>query len=80
MPITNRVTIIDLDTGKATTSALRVIAKLINIPEDRLKRYRKDEVKVFKNYCIAFKSELVKQQGGNKHAFDNVNRKRGFIS
>lgn len=79
MAITKKVTIIDLNTGHATTGTLREISKLINIPEERIKRYRREQIKQFKNYFIAFTHELIRKKGGNKHAFDNINRARGFI-
>lgn len=79
MPVRKQVTIIDLQTGEAKTSALKEIAKYLKIPEDRLKRYRLNKIRLFDHYCIAFTHEVIKQNRGNKHAFDNVNRKRGLI-
>jgi len=73
------VCIIDIITGESKVSALSEIAKYLKIPQDRLKKYRKDKIRVFDHYAISFDHSVIKQNKGNKHAFDNVNRQRGLI-
>lgn len=64
------VTYIDTQTGESKTGSLREISKQLNIPEFRLKNYRRQNIRQFGTIIVSFNWQYIKQpRKGTKENF-----------